>query len=266
MRRNLAVIALALLTVTAGCSALPGTSNPDTGTPSSSDASPSNAAVTAQGTAPPARTVAVAASGHIQTAPDRAVVEVAVTARADSVEAVRRQLAENASRMRTALLEEGLDADQITSARFDIGRNFRHEERPEAPEFRGQHAFTVTLNDTDRAGEIVVTAVENGATNVDEVRFTITPDTRRDLRKQALSKAVENARGKASVIATGTGLELAGVRTVQTAGVSTDPFRQREVAFAAAGGGAGGGAPTSFEGGKVTVTAQVSVIYNATSS
>lgn len=249
MQRRVAVIAVALLTVTAGCSALPG--SPDQPTPASS--------ATGQ-------TVAVGASGQVQTAPNRAIIQVAVTARADSVETVRQQLARNASRMRTALTEMGIDDDQIASTRYDIGRNHRAEERPTEPRFRGQHAFTLTLNETSRAGPVVVTAIQNGATNVDEVRFTVTPETRRTLRERALSNAVTNARGKAAVLASDMNLTLTDVRTVQTGEVSVEPTRQREVALAAGDGGAGGGVSTSFEGGKVTVTADVSVVFNATAA
>lgn len=255
MRRKLAVLAIAVLTVTAGCTGFGLTS---ANTNSSSDATPQKTGT--------GQTVKVGASGQVQAAPDRAVVRVAVTARADSVETVRRQLAENASQLRTALRDAGLESDQITTTRFDISRNHRHEKRPSEPEFEGQHAFTVTVNETDRAGEIVVAAVENGATRVMDVRFTISQDTRRDLRERALSRAVENARGKAAVAANGTGLELAGVRTVQTAEFSAQPVRRTDVEFTAVASDAGGGTPTSFEGGTVTVTADAVVVYNATSA
>jgi hypothetical protein len=257
MRRTIAVLAVALLAATAGCSALVGTSNP-----TSNDPQDVSGPADGGGTG---RTVAVGAGGQVSAAPDRAIVRVAVTARADSVETVRSRLAENASRMREALREAGLSPDQITSARYDIGRNYEHEDRPSAPKFEGHHAFVVTLDEPDRAGEVVVVTVRNGATNVDEVRFTVSPETRRELRERALSRAVENARGEAAVAANGTGLELAGVRTVRTGGVSVEPIRQRDVAFATAGDG-GGGAPTSFGGGEVTVSAQVTVVYNATST
>ncbi len=257
MQRTLAVVAVALLAATAGCSALVGTSSPtvndpqDVSGPSDGDGA--------------GRTVAVGAGGQVSTAPDRAVVRVAVTARADSVETVRQRLAENALRMRDALREAGLGTDQITSARYDIGRNYEHEDRPSEPEFEGHHAFVVTLDEPDRAGEVVVTAVRNGATNVDEVRFTLSPETRRELRERALSRAVANARDRATVAANGTGLELAGVRTVRTGDVSVEPVRREDVAFATAGDG-GGGARTSFGGGEVTVSARVTVVYNATST
>jgi len=257
MRRTIAVLALTVLVVTAGCSALAGSSGSGANANDAQDQNDASGAGAAD------RTVEVAASGQIQAVPDRAIVRVAVPARADSVEAVRRQLAANASRMREALEESGLDAEQITSARFDIGRNYRHEDDPREPAFQGQHAFVITLNDTDRAGEVVVTAVENGATEIDEVRFTLAPGTRQQLRSEAIAAAVANAGDQAAVAANGTGLALAGVHTVRTADVSADPIRHREVAFAGVGGD-GGGVPTSFRSGRVTVSAQVLVVYNAT--
>jgi hypothetical protein len=258
MRRTIAVLAVALLTMTAGCSSLAGTAGPSTN--AQPDAADQGAQISPGGG--PDRTVAVGASGTVQAAPNRAIVRVAVTARADSVETVRQRLADNASRMRDALEAAGLEAGQITSARYDIRRNYRHEERPSEPEYQGAHSFVVTLNETDRAGQTVVTAVENGATRVDGVEFTLTAETRRDLRTRALGKAVANAREKAGVAADGAGLSLAGVRTVRTGDVSVEPVR-RDVAYETAAAG-DGGAPTSIEGGKVTVAAQATVVYNAT--
>lgn len=254
MQRTIAVVALTLLTVTAGCGAFPSASNP-----AGNVQSPAQANQASSGTG---QTVAVSASGRVETAPDQAVIRMTVAARADSAAAVRDQLAANASQLQTALQDAGLAADQIVSTEFDIGRNYERRDRPSAPKFRGEHTFTVTVNETDRAGEIIVTAVENGATEIESVRFTITPETRRELRQQALGQAVENAHGKAQVAANGTNLALAGVRTVQTTDVSTEPIRREDVAFAAAA--QSGGASTSLEGGKVTVTAQVIVVYNAT--
>jgi hypothetical protein len=258
MRRVLAALALAVLVSTAGCSALAGTSGTSPGGQAPQPQQAGNATTTDDG-----RTVAVAATGTVRTAPDRAVVRVAVTARADSVAEVRRRLAENASEMRDALEGMGLESDQVTSGRYDIGRNYEHEDRPSVPAFEGYHEFVVTVTDPDRAGEAVVTAVENGATRVEGVQFTIAPETRRELREEALAAAVENARGKATVAAEGTGLTLDGVDRVQTAEVSTTPIRREEVSFAASAD-TGGGAPTSIAGGEVSVRAQVTVVYDAT--
>lgn len=254
MRRRYLAVALAVLALTAGCIGAPAST-------AGSDALAQSAS-TADVGADSGKTVEVVASGQVQVEPNRAVVRVAVTAADDSVEAVRQGLAENVSQMRASLREAGVDAEQITSSGYDIGRNYRHRDDPSEPKYQGRHMFVVTLNDTGRAGAVVVAAAEGGATQIDGVRFTISTDRRQEVRKRALADALSNARDRAGVIANGTGLALAGVQTARTVEVSADPYRAREFALASANAG---GASTDIESGKVTVSTQVQVIYNATS-
>jgi uncharacterized protein YggE len=153
-------------------------------------------------------------------------------------------------------------AVDVVSADYDIRAD--RERRPEGDgptRFVGRHSFVLTVDAPDRAGDVVVTAVENGASTVDDVRFTVTEATRRQLREQALDRAMRNARGKADVLAERGDLQLTTVRSVSTGSVRVDPYRPE---FALARGDAGGGSvPTSFEAGTVTVSAQVQVTYNA---
>lgn len=258
-RTVLAAFALAVLIVTAGCSgALNAAQNPNTG---GSAAENPNAEAPANTAPEGSRTIEVGASGTVEAQPDRAIVRVTVTARGDDVSAVREQLAANASSMRSALEDEGVDASDITTRYYDIGRNHRAERESEAPEYRARHAFIVTIDEPDRAGEIIVAAIENGATEVDDVEFTITADRRRELRQEALADAMENARAEAGTVAEGADLTVTGVHTVRTSDVNVRPHR-REVVYATAD--AGGGAATDVSSGPVTVTAQVQVSYNAT--
>lgn len=271
MRRTVAALGLAVLLVTAGCSAPLGlTDAPSDGVNRNPDADPdADPAGSQPDMAPsdPARTIQVAASGTAEAEPDRAVVSVAVVARSDNISVIRDRLAANATEMREALAAAGVDADQVVTTRYDIRQNYRYdpERNPDQPRYQGQHAFAITLNNTSRAGPAVVTALENGANRVEGVEFTLTEETRRDLRNQALAEAVEVGRTQAETAAQGTGLDITGVSTVETAETSVRPYRVQETAaFAAAGDG--GGASTAFEGGTVTVRAQALITYNATNA
>lgn len=261
MRRNvLAAIALALLLTTAGCSTVL-----DTGGPASTaEPDPAVDDPPEQISSPPdepSRTIRIAASGEVQTQPDQAILRVAVEATGDNASTVRQRLAENVSTMREALASMGIDGDQITTTDFDI-RNQHRFGGPERdrPAFYGRHAFSITLTDLNRTGDVIVTAVESGATSVDDVRFTLSADRRDTLREQALADAMDRARGEARVIASSANLSLAGVGSVQTADVGFRPVRFEAAALTADAGGA----PTSIDGGAVTVTARVEVTYNAT--
>jgi len=270
MRRTVAALTLAALLVTAGCSAPLGLTSPNDGANENPDAAPDGGGDQADlAASEAARTIRVAASGTAEAEPDRAVVRVSVVARSDDVSAVRDRLAENASRLREALVESGIDESRIVTADYDIRQNYRYdrERRPDEPRYQGQHRFTVTLENTSRAGATVVTAVENGASRVRGVEFTLTEETRRDLRNEALDEAVAVGREQAETAANRSDLSVTGVSSVETAETSVQPYRVDERRGFATTADAGGGAPpTEFEGGTVTVTAQALVTYNATNA
>lgn len=203
-------------------------------------------------------TVQVSAAGQVEAEPDQANLRVAAVATGEDATAARDRLAENVSRMRQALREAGIEDDQVRTAFFDIDRDFRETREGREPAgYRAIQAFEITLSNVTRTGEIIDVAVNNGANRVDGVEFTLADDTRRQLRADALREAVANARADADVLANASNLEITGVRAVSTGGGGVTPFRT-EVAMEAAD------AATTVEPGPVTVTASVTVTYNAT--
>lgn len=253
MRTKSALASLALvgLLLTAGCST--------SLSPSSAAASPEPAAES------PAKSITVSASGVAETSPDEAVVSVAVVATGDNASAVRERLAENASRLRDALADAGIAEDQIRTEHYDIEHERRKprptseggKERPET-QYRGVHAFEITLSNTSKAGEVIDVAVANGADRIEDIRFTLSEEKRRQLRQTALEDAMENARSQGDTLATEANLSITGVHAVST---TERGYRPYETTVAAAQSGGGG---TSIESGPVTVRTQVRVVYNAT--
>lgn len=250
MRRDstILVIAFAALAVGAGVTAAVG------GLPAGDAVQPS----TERPETDDARTVSVGASGTAETSPDQAVVTVAVVTTADTASAARSELAANVSRMRAALTDAGVADDQIRTQRYDISRNYEARDDPTAPAYRAMHAFRITVTDTDRVGAVIDTAVENGATNVDDVRFTLSTETRRELRQQALEDAMANARGQAETLAESGDLTITGVGAISTVERGYGPVAYESAALAA------GDAGTTVESGPVSVSVQVQVTYNAT--
>lgn len=241
--RSLLAVLLALLAVTAGGPGLLGT-----------------AAATGQPT-DEGSTVTVTAVGTAEADPDLAVVNVAVTARADDAEAVRDRIASNASRLRDALADANVSEDRIRTTRFSISREVeRHENGTEHVGFRGAQSFEISLSNTSRAGEIVDLAVTNGANRVERVTFTLSEERRRELRAEALREAMANARSDADALAASANLTITGVGSVSTVDSGFSPSLA-DVAEARAES-----EPTRIDSGPVTVTADVTVVYNATSA
>lgn len=207
--------------------------------------------------------ITVSASGEATAEPDKAVLQVAVEATADEPSAARDKVATDVDRMRTALRDAGVSDDQIATQSFRISEEVRRVRRAgeppeqEEPRFQATHRFEIELNDTGSVGSVIDTAVNNGATRVDDVRLTLQDDTRRAVRDEALRQAMGHAEDQADTLATEASLSLGTVRSISTTDTGVSPVRfQREQLSADAGGGG-----TEIESGPVTVNANVNVVY-----
>ncbi|MDY6819312.1 MAG: SIMPL domain-containing protein [Halobacteriales archaeon] len=235
-------LALVILLVTAGCAETVG--EPRT----------AGGAASADGS----QTIAVGATGQVSADPNQAILRVAVVTTGGDAPTARQRLAENVSRMREALAAMGIGEDQIRTSFYDLDRDRRppREGGEEQLQYRATHAFEITLDDTETVGQAIDTAVENGATRIDGVEFTLSESTRRELRNQALTDAMANARTQANTLARTGNLTVTGVAEIRTADASVVSFRTE--AFAADAGG------TAIDSGPVTVRATVQVVFNAT--
>lgn len=241
---SLLAVGLAVLVLVAGCA----------GTSPSASQSPT----------PDDRTIRVSGSGSAEGEPNRAVLRVGVVATADTASAARQQLAENVTRMREALREINVTDDQITTVRYDIDRD-RRRPRKEGGEprvqYRAAHSFEITLTEIDRVGTVIDTAVQNGATEVEDIRFTLSTERRRQLEESARQAAMTDARQKAESLASSANLTVTGVKVIRTSGGAPRPSGDAAAATPVATQAAG--APSKVESGPVTVVTTVYVVYNA---
>lgn len=207
------------------------------------------------------RTITVSASGDAETEPDKAIVRVSVEATADDPTVARQRVATNASSMRRALVDLGLDEGAIRTVDFDIYEDRLRPPEPDArprTTYRARHSFAIEVSDIDQVGAVIDTAVDRGATSVHGVEFTLSAEARGELQREALGEAMSNARDQADALAGSAGLTITDVRTART-GSTSGP---RPVPMLASGdGGSAGG--TSIDSGPVTVAATVTVSYNA---
>lgn len=184
-------------------------------------------------------TIAVTGRGEASAEPDLAQFMVGIESRGENPEAVRSEVSERESAVRDALIDVGVDADDITTSRFRIRE--RHEERHsgseydddrarerseeedarEAPPERvtyydGAHELAVETEDVDRIGEVLDAAIDGGADHVGGVQFTLQDETREALREEALSEAIANGRAEANHIAGEIGQDVQSVKQVDS--------------------------------------------------
>lgn len=251
-RQLLLVIAVVALTLTAGCLGVPTASE----SPNSAAGSPEMVSTSATTGSSEAATISVSATGEVTTDPDLAVVSLAVERTEETADAAREAVASDVGTMRTALREAGVAQDQVRTVSFSIFPEYDYSvRRPELVGYRAVHAFEVEVAPGE-AGNVIDVAVAGGATRVTGVTFTVTDETARELRTEALGLAMGDAKADAETLAEAAGVSVASVHTISTADVGVSPVRQ-----ALEAGDAEARAPTVLEPGPVSVTAHVQVTY-----
>ncbi|MFC7229173.1 SIMPL domain-containing protein [Salinirubellus salinus] len=212
-------------------------------------------AETTEQTADSTPSISVSGAATVEAAPDLAVVRVAVEREADTADRARGDVATAVEEMREALRDAGVPDANVTTESFGVFPQYQYDDGERTLDgYRAVHSFRIEVS-PDRAGEIVDVAVGNGADRVAGVAFTLSEEKRAELRQEALTLAVENARTDAETMAAAAGVSVGPVQSLSTSN-SVGPVSPVEFAR-----GDAAESRTVLEPGDVSVTASVSVVY-----
>lgn len=213
--------------------------------------------------ATPDRSITVTGQGSAEAPPDRAVLAVAVVAAGDDPAAVRDDLATGAEALRAALSNASVADEAVDTTEFHIAERDRPPYGPadgpddDEPDYRGVHAFRVTVDDVDRAGSVADAAAEAGA-DVRYVTFELSDERRAELRDVALTDAMDDARRQADTLAAAGDLQVDGVRHVDASDRPFGPVYADDAALETAAEGG-----TELRPDDVAVQVDVRVTYDA---
>jgi uncharacterized protein YggE len=208
--------------------------------------------------ADPAPTVTVSGEGLVQAAPDRAWITLTTETRASRPGEAQRR---NAAAMATVvekLKAAGVAADATRTIGYDLQQEWELvNDRRVLRGFVARNTVEVRVDSIDRAGELLEIAVESGATSVGGLRFGL--KERETLEREALRRAVADARARAEAMATAAGRLVERVVRVEERGLVVPPpvpLGRNQVQLAAAPEGAPPLAPGQMEiRAQVTLTA-----------
>lgn len=212
----------------------------------------------ADDSAPADRSITVDATGDADAQPNQAIVRIAATAEGDDPAAVRDSLSEQAAAIRENLAAANVSSDAYETTEYRIREPRRHPEERDGPAYKGVHTFEVTLADPDRTGAVIDAATDANA-EVGSVRFTLSEERRSELREEAITNAMDDARTQTEAIADSGGLQVTDVATVDAS-----QRHYRPVEYEAAAARSADASGTMVDTGSVSVGYRVQVTYNAT--
>jgi uncharacterized protein YggE len=234
------------------------------------------------GTGNPAqKTITVNGVGTVETAPDEAILILAVGNQAATADQAAKDNAKTASRVIDSILglsslSKPITKDDITTTDYSLTPVYAQidkcvpSELPQPPDTKSQvtctattpqlvgyavrNAVKVTVRDMNSIGRVLDAATSAGANEINGITFTFTSATYAGLQKQALAKAIEDASGQAQTMAAALGVHIAGVVSVNPAYVY-QPYINYKVDTSSRG------ASTPIQTGTLQVTVNVQVVY-----
>lgn len=201
----------------------------------------------------------VSGSGTVLVESDLAVVTVGVREASTDVLVAQSTVNEKIAAIKQSLLDAGAKESEINTDSINIYANYDYSDNTEViVGYTANNTLSVRTTDIDNVGALIDAAFAAGANTLDNVQFTVQDDS--EAREQALTKAVEDARRKAEVLAAAAGLQIASIESIAESGVYTyDSMRNYAMMDEATT--ESGGAGTLVQAALVSVDATVSMEF-----
>jgi len=195
--------------------------------------------------------------------PDKVTIMFSVETQDERALVSQQQNAQKTAAVRAALVAKGIAADKIETTGYNLYQVREWDSdlsKYVYVGFKTTHSMKVELADISRAGDIIDAAVSAGANSVDNVYFGLSDAKMQSLRMQALKSAAEDARARGDAIASGLGVRITRVMSVNEGYTYTPSYTLYERSSDAAGAGAAP-EPTQITPGSVQVTATVNAVF-----
>jgi len=145
--------------------------------------------------------------GVVKAAPDRVWITIAAESRAKGPKEAQRANAEAMKAVLDKLKGLGLAGDAIRTSGYDLQPQFDYVGgRQTLRDYVARNSVEVRVDDVARAGDVLDAAVGSGATSVSGVRFDL--KDRSVVERDALRKAVADARARADAAAAGAAMKV----------------------------------------------------------
>ena len=184
----------------------------------------------------PLRLVSVTGSGEVKAQPDMAHVTLGVEARRPTLAEARTEVNLAVERVLALTRELKIDPKLVDSTRLQVQPDYRWDEKASQQVLLGyvvSRQIAVEVRDLDRLGTLLEKSVSAGVNQLGEARLD--SSRRKELEREAMTKAVDDARLNADTLARAAGTRLGPVQSLSAAGTMPVPmYAQRGMAMAAA--------------------------------
>lgn len=199
--------------------------------------------------------IEVNGEGTVIATPNQAQIIVGVWTEAESVSSAQQQNTAITTSIINAIVQLGIPMENIQSVNYQVNPQYRFEGNQQILiGYRVQHELKVIINEIEKVGEVIDTAVQHGANIVSSISFMVKQPELYYI--EALKRALKSGVQKAKTIANTFRSEI-DETPYQVIELTQIPFPQQEktVLFTQA-------AQTPIEPGRLQITATVKMKFH----
>lgn len=168
---------------------------------------------------PRPRTVNVSGLAEVSAEPDIARVTLGVESRKPSMEAARAEVTATVDRVLALARDLKIDPKYVNATRVQIQPEYRWNENDRERVLLGylvSRQVEIELRDLDKLGSLLERTVDAGVNQVGDPMLD--SSRRKELEREAMTKALEDARLNAEALARAAGAKLGPARTLSASG------------------------------------------------
>ena len=208
------------------------------------------------------RTVSVSGTGEVAAEPDMAYVTLGIEARRPTLAEARTEVSAAVDRVLKLTRDLRIDPKYVNATRLQVQPeyNWNSKDRKRVPiGYLVTRNVQVELRDLEQLGPLLERAVDAGANQVSGP--ALDSSRRKEFEREAMGKAVEDARLSAETLARAAGARLGPVRTLN-GGVSGPPIAMYRATVAMADAAAPAPPEATYQTGEMKFSASVNVEYD----
>lgn len=179
-------------------------------------------------------TISVSGASEITVSPDEADLYIRISTDEPTARRAQDENSRLTNTVRDALKKTyNLDDEDIESSSYNLWPQQRWNKDTEdydVTSYKVDHLLKINTDQLDKIGDMLDTAVQNGANGIDRVQFKLSKKFEGDVRDQALGRAAEAAKEKAESLATTLGVRLGSVSSVQESNFYYQPYEYAPMA------------------------------------
>jgi uncharacterized protein len=206
----------------------------------------------------------VTGSGLVAATPDQATVRLGILRQANVAQTAQEQANALANEILSAILKIGIPAPQIKTSRLTLSpvyapRTSESRDAPRIVAYNAVNSISIRLDNLSLIGPVIDAGLKAGANQLEGVQFALRDDLPQ--REEALKKAVNEARRKASAMAEAMNVELHEVLEISEGTSSNGEIVGYAKVATTPPSPAGVSTPVPVAVGEIEVTADVTIRY-----